>query len=70
MNLYHKKYIIKFTKGKEADIELIIYKILKRVYEVDIVKIKRVNGKINKSDIKWIVIIPAICQEKSKKNND
>ncbi len=27
MNLYHKKYKIKSTNGKETDIELIIYKI-------------------------------------------
>ena len=66
MNLYHKKYKIKSTNGKEADIELIIYKILKKVSEDAIVQIKRANGSIKTSDIKWIVTIPAIWEERSK----
>ena len=66
MNLYHKKYRIKSTNGKEADIELIIYKILKKVSEDAIVQIKRANDLIKKSDIKWIVTIPAIWEERSK----
>ena len=66
MNLYKKIYKIKSTNGKEADLELVISKILKKVSENAITQIQRANGSIKKENIKWIVTIPAIWEEKSK----
>ena len=45
MNLYHKIYLIKSTNGKEVDIELIIFKILKKIsdFAVEQIKIKCIN---------------------------
>ena len=68
MNLYKKIYKIKSTNGKEADIELIITKILEVVSKNAIDQIKKKhNSSIKKEDIKWVVTIPAIWEEKSKK---
>ena len=66
MNLYKRIYTIKSTNGKEADIELIITKMLKRVSENAITQIQRANKEIKKEDIKWVVTIPAIWEENSK----
>jgi hypothetical protein len=67
MNLYKKIYIIKSTNGKEANIENIIAKILKEVSKAAISQIKRNSDEtIKKEDIKWVVTIPAIWEEKSK----
>ena len=66
MNLYKKIYTVKSTNGKEIDIELIISKILKKVSENALSQIQRANNTIQKKDIKWIVTIPAIWEEKSK----
>ena len=68
MNLYKKNYKIKSTNDKEADIELIITKILEIVSKNAINQIqKKHDSSIKKEDIKWIVTIPAIWEEKSKK---
>ena len=66
MNLYHKIYTIKSTNGKEANIELIISKILKKISDNAISQIERSSFHINKENIKWVVTIPAIWEEKSK----
>ena len=68
MNLYNKIYTIKSTNGKEAFIEEIISKILKKVSENAYLQIKNSLGEtLQKKDIKWIVTIPAIWEEKSNK---
>ena len=68
MNLYKKIYIIKSTNGREANIELIIAKILEEVSKSAINQIqKKHNPSIKKEDIKWVVTIPAIWEEQSKK---
>ena len=68
MNLYKKIYKIKSTNGKEVDIELIITKILEVVSKNAIDQIqKKHDSSIKKEDIKWVVTIPAIWEEKSKK---
>ena len=67
MNLYKKIYCIKSTNGKECDIEYIITQILKQVSQNALSQIKRINdNSIEKEDIKWVVSIPAIWEEKSK----
>ena len=67
MNLYNKNYKIKSTNGKEVNIELIIAKILEEVSKKAIEQIKSKNDStIKKEDIKWVVTIPAIWEEKSK----
>ena len=67
MNLYKKIYKIKSTNGKEANIETIIAKILKEVSKAAISQIRRNSDKtIKEKDIKWVVTIPAIWEEKSK----
>jgi molecular chaperone DnaK (HSP70) len=67
MNLYNKQYYIKSTNGKECDIELIITKILEKVSQHALSKIQDSHDKsIRKEDIKWVVSIPAIWEEKSK----
>ena len=67
MNLYKKKYFIKSTDGKEADIEKIISKILKIISDEAISQIRRTSHKnYEKDEIKWVVTIPAIWEEKSK----
>ena len=67
MNLYKKKEFIKSTNGKEITIEKIISKILKIISDEAINQIKRTNDKkYEKDDIKWVVTIPAIWEEKSK----
>ena len=68
MNLYNKTYIIKSSNGKKVNIELIITKILKEVSEKVISQIKEIHyNNIEKKDIKWVVMIPAIWDEKIKK---
>ena len=66
MNLYHKIYTIKSTNGKEADIELIISKMLKTISDNALSQIQRANKLIEKKDIKWVVTIPSIWEEKCK----
>ena len=67
MNLYHKIYLIKSTNGKEVDIELIIFKILKKISDFALEQIKITSNIIvKKEDIKWVVTIPAIWEERSK----
>ena len=67
MNLYKKIYKVKSTNGKEANIENIIAKILKKVSKEAISQIKRNNDtNIKEEEIKWVVTIPAIWEEKSK----
>ena len=67
MNLYRKIYKIKSTNGREVDIEFVIYKILEEVSKNAVNQIqKKQNMKIEKEDIKWVVTIPAIWEEKSK----
>ena len=67
MNLYKKIYKIKSTNGNECDIEYIITKILEIVSEHALEKIKKSHDQsIEKEDIKWVVSIPAIWEEKSK----
>ena len=68
MNLYKKNYKIKSTNDKEADIEFIITKILEIVSKNAINQIqKKHDSSIKKEDIKWVVTIPAIWEEKVKK---
>ena len=67
MNLYNKIYRIKSTNGKEEDIEKIISIILSKISNEAINQIERDNGKkFEKDEIKWVVSIPAIWEEKSK----
>ena len=66
MNLYKNNYLIKSTNGNEIDIEIIITKMLQKISENAISQIKRADKSITKEDIKWIVTIPAIWEEKSK----
>ena len=67
MNLYKKKYIIKSTNGVEENIENIISKLLTRISDEAINQIERNNNiKFEKNEIKWVVTIPAIWEEKSK----
>ena len=67
MNLYKKKYFIKSTNGNGHDIEYIITKILEEVSKHVFSKIKdSYDDSIKKEDIKWVVSIPAIWEEKSK----
>ena len=68
MNLYKKLDKIKSTNGKEADIEIIISKILRKLSMEAISQIKNNHDDtITEKDIKWVVTIPAIWEEKSKK---
>ena len=67
MNLYKKIYKIKSTNGNECDIEYIITNILEIVSKHALEKIKKSHDKsIEKEDIKWVVSIPAIWEEKSQ----
>ena len=66
MNLYHKIYEIKSTNGTKENIESLISKILKKVSENAISQIERSIRNFKKEDIKWVVTIPAIWEEKSK----
>ena len=80
MNLYRKIYKIKSTNGTEADIEFIITKILEEVSNNAVSQIQEKHFSVNannkmqekpvsliqKKDIKWVVTIPAIWEEKSK----
>ena len=66
MNLYKKVYRIKSSNGKEADIKLIISKILEEISKNAITQIKRFNNQIREENIKWILTVPAIWEEKSK----
>ena len=67
MNLYNKVYKIKSTNGVEANIEIIISKLLTKISDEAISNIERCNRKTFKKDeIKWVVTIPAIWEEKSK----
>lgn len=66
MNLYHKKDKIKATNGNEADIDLVISRIFQKISELAISEIKEWKPSIKKEDIKWVVTIPAIWEEKSK----
>ena len=66
MNLYKKIYKIKSTNGKE-DIELVVSKMLEKVSYNALSQIKRINNTIEKiEDIKWVLTVPAIWEEKSK----
>ena len=67
MNLYKNNDKIKSTNGSEIDIELIISFILTKISNEAIDQIKRTNGKkFKKNEIRWVVTIPAIWEEKSK----
>ena len=66
MNLYHKKYTIKSTSGREANIELVISKLLKKISENAILQLQATKIMFEREDIKWVVTIPAIWDEKSK----
>ena len=67
MNLYKNNDKIKSTNGSEIDIELIISFILTKISDEAIDQIKRENGiKFKKNEIRWVVTIPAIWEEKSK----
>ena len=68
MNLYKKEYKIKSTKGKEEDIEIIITKLLEKVAENALSQIRDVynNHSIVKKNVKWVLTVPAIWEEKSK----
>ena len=67
MNLYKKIYTIKSSNGKEADIQLIITKILKKISESALTQIQKSSDKtITKDNIRWVVTIPAIWEDKSK----
>ena len=66
MNLYKNNYTIKSTNGKEVKVETIITKILKKISEEALSQIQKGNKDIQKKDIKWIVTIPAIWEQKSK----
>ena len=67
MNLYKKQYFIKSSNGKEADIEIIISKLLNKISDEAIKQIERhIVKKVEKDEIKWVVTIPAIWDEKSK----
>ena len=61
-----KVYKIKSSNGKEADIKLIISKILEEISKNAITQIKRFNNEIREENIKWILTVPAIWEEKSK----
>ena len=50
MNLYHKIYLIKSTNGKEVDIELIIFKILKKISDFAVEQIKITSNIIQYSE--------------------
>ena len=68
MNLYNKIYEIKSTNGRQANIETIISKMLEAISKNALSQIKKSSNDylIKKEDIKWIVTIPAIWDEKSK----
>ena len=67
MNLYNKIYEINSTNGKKVNIEIIISKILEEISKNALSQIQNGNHSITKKDIKWVVTIPAIWEEKSKK---
>ena len=67
MNLYKNIYIIKSTNGRVASIETIISKILESISKNAFSQIKRANKLIEKEDIKWVLTVPAIWGEKSKR---
>ena len=67
MNLYKNNDKIKSSNGKEIDIELIISFILSKISDEAIDQIKRINKKkFKKNEIRWVITIPAIWEEKSK----
>ena len=67
MNLYKNNDKIKSSNGKEIDIELIISFILTKISDEAIDQIRRINKKkFKKNEIRWVVTIPAIWEEKSK----
>ena len=67
MNLYKKIYKIKSQRGKEVDIDIVISKILEEISAKALTQIKRVmNYSVKKEDIKWVLTVPAIWEEKSK----
>ena len=67
MNLYKNNDKIKSTNGEEKDVELIISFILTKISDEAIDQIKRTHGKkLEKNEIRWVVTIPAIWEEKSK----
>ena len=67
MNLYKKIYDVKSTNGREVNIESIISKILEEVSKNAVNQIRKKNNmEIKKEDIKWVVTIPAIWEERSK----
>ena len=67
MNLYKKNDKIKSTNGEEIDIEIIISYLLTKISDEALNQIQRNTGtKFEKTEIKWVVTIPAIWEEKSK----
>ena len=67
MNLYKNNDKIKSSNGSEIDIELIISFILTKISDEAIDQIKRINKKkFKKNEIRWVITIPAIWEEKSK----
>ena len=67
MNLYKNKETIKSTNGKEINIEVVISFLLRKISDEAINQIKRSTGKeCAKNEIRWVVTIPAIWEEKSK----
>ena len=66
MNLYKNIYTLKSTNGKEANIELVISKILEYISDNAINQIKNLKNSLEKKDIKWVLTVPAIWEEKSK----
>ena len=67
MNLYKNKETIKSTNGKEINIEVVISFLLRKISDEAINQIRRSSGKeCAKNEIRWVVTIPAIWEEKSK----
>ena len=67
MNLYKKEYKIKSQRGKEVDIDIVISKILEEISSKALTQVNRVmNNSVKRKDIKWVLTVPAIWEEKSK----
>ena len=67
INLYNRNYIIKSKNDRETNIQLIITKILQEISKKVIEQINiRHNKIIKREDIKWVIPIPGIWEEKAK----
>lgn len=67
MNLYSNKTIIEAKNtGKTLQLSLVIQKYLEELKSLAISEIKKNRKFIEKSDIKWVVTVPAIWQESEK----